>query len=169
MGLDRCCQQTLILIYLMYLTEIIKLLTACPDILPVIMNQTKAFLRRKCLSLCKNQRSQNWWEVGKYIKVEMLRRWQAEYPAYKEMVAWITMWSTNPQGSQTSFNMWYKSFHLENSILMYLSHLSNLSPVEVIPRSNIRIILSKYYETLKQVMQIKKYPTVPSVFISSGY
>ena len=46
--------------------------------------------------------------------------------------------------------MCYKNFRLENGILMYVrTHLSDLSPVVAIPRSNSSTTLSKYHDNIK--------------------
>ena len=65
------------------------------------------------------------------------------------MMTWFTKCYTNPQGIPKEFKMCYKNFRLENGILMYMSPLSDLSPVAVIPRANSWVIINKYHDNVE--------------------
>lgn len=81
--------------------------------------------------------------ILKDINVEIF----VEVAACKEIVAWIGKYGVNPQGALNGFKM-YKNFCLESGILIYVSHLSNFSPIEVLTMSNISDNLSKFHSNI---------------------
>lgn len=44
------------------------------------------------------------------------------------------------------FNMSYKIFQLDNEIVMYKTHLTDLTPVPAIPETKCEVILTKYHD-----------------------
>ncbi|XP_054280442.1 uncharacterized protein LOC128998359 [Macrosteles quadrilineatus] len=81
------------------------------------------------------------------IDLELIKKWQNEDAACSRMKSWITNRYTNSEAVPFQFKTCYKNFRLEDSILMYKSHLSESSPVIVVPKSQAVRILEKYHDS----------------------
>lgn len=82
----------------------------------------------------------------KDIDTSTIKRWQAEDSACTEMMVWLNSCCTTSEGVPKEFKMCYKNFRLEQGVLMYSSHISNLASVIVIPKSRANEILGKFHD-----------------------
>lgn len=81
------------------------------------------------------------------FNLEILRKWQEEDKACKDMIQWIGRRDSHNYPVPKEFKMCYKNFRLEKGLLMYSSHISNMPSVVVVPRSHSMVILEKFHDS----------------------